>query len=121
MLKIYICGPTVYNHPHIGNLRPITTFDLILKAKRALGIEFQVLHNITDVDDKIINKAISENKTEFEISEYFYNEYLELLTKLNIDTISSIEKVTENMDLIVNYIKKLVDSNNAYIDTEGNV
>ncbi|VEU75644.1 Cysteine--tRNA ligase [Mycoplasmopsis maculosa] len=121
MKKIYVCGPTVYNDPHIGNLRPIVTFDLMLKAYRALGKKFKFIHNITDVDDKIINKAIEENKTEQEISELYYQKYLQLLNKMNVDTISNIEKVTDNIELIKDYINKLYTSKNAYKDNIGNV
>ncbi|WP_041103486.1 class I tRNA ligase family protein [Mycoplasmopsis californica] len=121
MLKIYICGPTVYNDPHIGNLRPIVTFDLILKAFRFLNKPFLFIHNITDIDDKIINKAIKENTTEEKIAEKYTKKYLELLDILNINTISHIEKVTDNIDLINNYILRLVNSNNAYKDSQGNV
>ncbi|MEA4115321.1 class I tRNA ligase family protein [Mycoplasma sp. 744] len=121
MLKIYVCGPTVYNHVHIGNLRPILTFDLILKAARELNYDFKFIHNITDIDDKIIEKAIKENKNEKEISNFFTNKYLELLNILNINTITNLEKVTDNLPLIDNYINKLVISKNAYLDENQNV
>ncbi|TNK92777.1 cysteine--tRNA ligase, partial [Mycoplasmopsis pullorum] len=75
MLKIYVCGPTVYDHIHIGNMRPILLFDLILRAVRYKKIDYFFLHNITDIDDKIINKAISENKSEKEVSDFFTNAY----------------------------------------------
>ena len=74
MKRYYLCGPTVYNKPHIGNYRPIMTFDILIRAKRFLGEEIYFLHNITDIDDKIINKALEENKTEKEIAKY-YEEY----------------------------------------------
>ncbi|UUM19325.1 class I tRNA ligase family protein [Mycoplasma sp. 1018B] len=121
MLKIYVCGPTVYNHVHIGNLRPVLTFDLILKAARELNYDFKFIHNITDIDDKIIEKAIKENKNEKEISNFFTNKYLELLNILNINTITNLEKVTDNLPLIDNYINKLVISKNAYLDENQNV
>ncbi len=121
MLKIYLCGPTVYNSPHIGNMRAIITYDIVLKAYRALGKEFSFIHNITDVDDKIINRAITENKTEKEISEFYTEEYFKLLDAFDINTITHIEKVTENMELITSYISTLVESENAYLDKDGNV
>ncbi|WP_406617117.1 class I tRNA ligase family protein [Mycoplasmopsis adleri] len=121
MLKIYLCGPTVYNSPHIGNMRAVITYDIMLKSRRILGEKFCFVHNITDVDDKIINRAIQENKTEKDISNFYTEEYFNLLKNLDVDTITHIEKVTENMDVIINYIKKLVDSKNAYVDNEGNV
>ncbi|MFV8499896.1 class I tRNA ligase family protein [Mycoplasma sp. VS424B] len=121
MIKVYTCGPTVYNDVHIGNLRPILTMDLILKAHRALGNEFNFVHNITDIDDKIINKAIATNQSEQEVATFYANKYLELLQKFNVDTITHLEYVTANMDLIVAFIQKLLDLGAAYQDSEGNV
>ncbi|WP_322912787.1 class I tRNA ligase family protein [Mycoplasmopsis felis] len=115
MLKVYVCGPTVYNYVHIGNLRPILTMDLILKAARNLNIDFHFVHNITDIDDKIINKSIQENKTEKEISTFFTNHYLNILKDLNIDTISKIELVTDNIDLVSEFINQIYQNNDAYI------
>ncbi|VEU74389.1 Cysteine--tRNA ligase [Mycoplasmopsis citelli] len=119
--KIYVCGPTVYNSVHIGNIRPILSMDLILKAARNLGKNFYFVHNITDIDDKIIARAIQENVTEKEIATKYANEYLFLLKQLNINTISKIEYVTENLDHIDNFIKNLIISKNAYVDKEHNV
>ncbi|UWV92479.1 hypothetical protein NWE57_06590 [Mycoplasmopsis cynos] len=67
MLKIYVCGPTVYNFVHIGNLRPIITYDLMLKAARILNVDFKFIHNITDIDDKIIIQAAKEHISEKEL------------------------------------------------------
>ncbi|MBN4083397.1 class I tRNA ligase family protein [Mycoplasma sp. CSL10137] len=114
MLKIYVCGPTVYNDVHIGNIRPILTYDLILKAARNLGIEFSFIHNITDIDDKIINRAIEENTTEDEISTKYSKHYLEILKSLNVNTITHLEYVTKNLDTIYDLIQKMIDKGSAY-------
>ncbi|MFV8482725.1 class I tRNA ligase family protein [Mycoplasma sp. 1932B] len=121
MIKVYTCGPTVYNDVHIGNLRPILTMDLILKANRALGNEFNFVHNITDIDDKIINKAIETNQSEQEVAAFYADKYIELLKKFNVDTITHLEYVTANMNLIIDFIQKLLEVGAAYQDTEGNV
>lgn len=121
MLKIYVCGPTVYNNVHIGNIRPVVTFDLMLKVARFLKIEFQFVHNITDIDDKIIMAAQKKKVSEKEISNKYGKDYLEVLNKLNIDTISKIEYVTENLQIIIDYIQKLIAEKKAYIDQDGNV
>ncbi|WLP85687.1 class I tRNA ligase family protein [Mycoplasma seminis] len=121
MTKIYVCGPTVYNDVHIGNLRPIITMDLILKAYRALGKEFAFVHNITDIDDKIINKAIETNQTEAQVSSYYAEKYLEILKQFNVDTITHLEYVTQNMDLIIKFISDLISIGAAYQDKDGNV
>ncbi|MFV9451602.1 class I tRNA ligase family protein [Mycoplasma sp. 4463] len=121
MLKIYVCGPTVYNDVHIGNMRPIVTMDLILKAAKQQGIEYKFVHNITDIDDKIIKKAQEQGVLETQVSEKYGNLYLDLLKQFSVDTITDIEYVTENIDLIDNFIQRLIKSNNAYLDNEGNV
>lgn len=121
MKKFYICGPTVYNDPHIGNLRAITAFDLSLKAMRFLGQEFIFVHNITDIDDKIINKAIECGVSETEIATKYTKQYFDLLKILNIDTITYVEKVTDNIGVIDEYIAKLVNNGSAYRDQDNNV
>ncbi|QZE12481.1 cysteine--tRNA ligase [Mycoplasma sp. Ms02] len=121
MKKIYVCGPTVYDHVHIGNLRPILTFDLVLRAYKQLGIPYKFVHNITDIDDKIVNKAIETNKSEIEIAQKYANAYLELLEKVNVNTITDIEYVVPNMPVIQDYVQKLLDSKNAYTLEDGSV
>ncbi|QIW62245.1 class I tRNA ligase family protein [Mycoplasmopsis gallinacea] len=121
MLKIYVCGPTVYNDVHIGNMRPILTIDLILKAARYLNKPFTFIHNITDIDDKIIKQASLSNITEKELSTKYANAYLDLLNTFGVDTISQVEYVTENLDLINDFIAKMVASGDAYTDKDGNV
>ncbi len=117
--SMYVCGPTVYSEPHIGNMRPIIVFDILAKVLSLKG-EVNFVHNITDVDDKIINKAIELNITEKEVSEKYYNSYLKLLERLNINSISKMPKVTENIDGIISFIEKLIGSGNAY-ESNGSV
>ena len=93
MKKIYVCGPTVYNDVHIGNMRPILTFDLMLKGLRETKTPFKFIHNITDIDDKIIKRAIDLKTSEKEVSTKYMNLYFELLKMLDIDTVSKFEKV----------------------------
>lgn len=121
MKKIYVCGPTVYNDVHIGNMRPILTFDLMLKGLRETKTPFKFIHNITDIDDKIIKRAIDLKTSEKEVSTKYMNLYFELLKMLDIDTVSKFEKVTDNMELIINFINELIKSGNAYQDKDGNV
>lgn len=121
MQKIYVCGPTVYNSVHIGNIRPILTFDIIIRAGKKIGEQFYFVHNITDIDDKIIKRAIEEKVSETVISSKYADEYIELLKKFNIVSVDKFEYVTDNLDLINEYIKKLVDTKNAYLDKYNNV
>ncbi|EFF41531.1 class I tRNA ligase family protein, partial [Mycoplasmopsis alligatoris] len=117
----YVCGPTVYSDLHIGNIRPITTIDLFLKANRNLNIPFIFVHNITDIDDKIINKAIELKVDELEISTKYAKQYKELLNALKIDTITHLVYVRKNMDLITDYIQELLNNKSAYFDLNKNV
>lgn len=118
--NIYVCGPTVYSNVHIGNIRPILTFDIFIRSLRHLGQEVYFIHNITDIDDKIIKRAIEENTSEKEIADKYTKHYFEVLKKLNIQMPDSIPNVVDNIDLIISFIEKLVDSNHAYV-IEGNV
>ena len=74
-VSMYVCGPTVYNHAHIGNARPIVVFDTLRRTFEALGYKVKMVSNFTDVDDKIINKAIEENTDEKEIAERYIKAY----------------------------------------------
>ncbi len=77
---MYVCGPTVYNHAHIGNARPIIVFDTLRRFFEAKGYKVKFVSNYTDVDDKIINKAIEENVEEEEIAQ----RYIEALKRLEV-------------------------------------
>ena len=88
-VNMYVCGPTVYNHAHIGNARPIIVFDTLRRLFEAEGYEVKFVSNYTDVDDKIIKKAIEENISETDVA----NRYIEAYEKVTLDiTIFSIYK-----------------------------
>lgn len=118
--KIYLCGPTVYNTPHIGNLRPIITFDIYARALEALEYKVDFIHNITDIDDKIINRSIEENKTEKEISEFYEKGYKDLLKAFNVTTVTDMPRVTDNIDVIIDFVEQMVSNNSAYV-VDGDV
>lgn len=113
-VKAYICGPTVYDSIHIGNLRPILIFDIFAKSLKVKNIDTIVVHNITDIDDKIIEKSIEENISEEEIFKKYTNEYFDVLKKMNIGSITNFPKVTENIELMINVIKELIKKDYAY-------
>ena len=104
-VKMYICGPTVYNYIHIGNARPVLFFDLVHRYFKYLGYEVEFVSNVTDVDDKIINRAIEEEVTEAEIAEKYLNYFLECNQLLNALPFTSMPKVTENMDEMIRYLE----------------
>lgn len=120
MKRYYLCGPTVYNYPHIGNLRPIVSFDLMIRAQRQLGEDVYFLHNITDIDDKIIAKAKQENKTEKEISSFYEAYYLNLFKLFSIEMPNKIVRVTDSLNDMYEYIQSLIEKGAAY-QVNGNV
>ena len=111
---IYACGPTVYNYIHIGNARPVLFFDLVHRYFKYLGYEVEFVSNVTDVDDKIINRAIEEGVTEAQISEKYLNYFLECNKVLNALPLTAMPKVTESMDSMIEFINQLVERDFAY-------
>ncbi len=119
-IKIYVCGPTVYNFFHIGNARPFVIFDTLRRYLEYRGNQVKFVQNFTDVDDKIINKAREEGKSPSEISEKYIDEYYKDAACLNVRKASMHPKVTENMDEIIAFVKLLIDKGYAY-DIGGDV
>lgn len=117
-ISMYNCGPTVYNHIHIGNARPLVTFDVLYRLLIHFKKNVTYVLNITDIDDKIINNAIQNNVPELELSNYYTEQYFLIKKKLN--TLPMINpKVSENIDGIIEYIEKIVSSGYGYY-IEGN-
>ena len=112
-VSMYVCGPTVYNDPHIGNARPLIVFDMVYRVLMALGYDVKYVSNYTDIDDKIIDKAISEGVSSEEISERYIEAYEKLSRDLNVLSPTKI-KVTETMSEIISFIKQLIDDGYAY-------
>lgn len=115
-VSIYVCGPTVYNDPHIGNMRPVVFFDTFRKFLEEVGYSVKYVSNYTDVDDKIIKKAIEEKKTEKEITTFYIAEYEKCLTDLNVAKAYENPKVTDYMNSIISYINGLVEKGAAYVN-----
>ena len=119
-VKMYVCGPTVYNHPHIGNGRPIIVYDTLKKTFEALGYDVTYVSNFTDVDDKIIKGAKEEGITEAELTAKYIAGYNNDRKSLNADIPDITPKVTETMDEIISFIADLVEKEAAYVvDGEG--
>lgn len=114
VLNIYVCGPTVYGHMHIGNARPVVFFDTLCRFFKYLGYQVNYVSNFTDIDDKIIKVAKEKGITEKEVSEYYINECLKVSERLNCLKASYNPKVTETMNEITDFIEKLVDQGFAY-------
>jgi len=119
-VSMYICGPTVYNYIHIGNARPVIFFDTVRRYFEHLDYEVTYVSNFTDVDDKIITKAIELEQLETEVSEKFIAAFLADVERVNSHTDYIKPKVTEYMDKIINYIVLLVEKGYAY-EVDGDV
>lgn len=120
-VDLYVCGPTVYNYAHIGNARPMVVFDVLKRLFEAEGYTVTYVSNYTDVDDKIIKKAIEENTTEKEIAERYICAYEEVRTLLNTQFPDITPRVTETMDGIIAFIQSLVENGSAYVSENGDV
>jgi len=119
-IKIYVCGPTVYNYFHIGNARPFVVFDTLRRYLEFTGKNVKFVQNFTDVDDKIINRAKEEGLTAGEVSEKYIEEYFKDAKALNVKKATVHPKVTENIDDIIAFVKTLIDKGYAY-EIDGDV
>ena len=113
-VSMYVCGPTVYNYPHIGNARPIVVFDTLKRTLQALGYEVKMVSNYTDVDDKIINVAKELGVSEKEVTDKFIKAYNDDRLSLHAMMPDEAPRVTETMDAIIAFIDLLVQKGYAY-------
>lgn len=119
-VKMYVCGPTVYNFFHIGNARPFVVFDTMRKYLEYQGYKVKFVQNFTDVDDKIINRAKEEGLTAGEVSEKYIAEYYRDAAALNIKKATVHPQVTQTIPDIIQFVQDLIDKGYAY-ETEGDV
>lgn len=113
-VKMYVCGPTVYNFIHIGNARPMIVFDTVRRYFEYKGYDVNFVSNFTDVDDKIIKKAIDEGVTSDEVSKRFIAECKKDMEGMNIKPATKHPLATEEIDGMVEMIKTLIDKGFAY-------
>ena len=119
-VSMYVCGPTVYNYPHIGNMRPVVVFDILRRFLTYVGYEVTYVSNFTDVDDKIIKAAMNEGKSEKELTEFYIDQFKQTTLAIGSQIPSITPKVTEYIDAIIKYIAKLVELDAAYV-VDGDV
>ena len=120
-VKIYACGPTVYNYIHIGNARPLCVFDTLCRYLEFRGYKVKFVQNFTDIDDKIIKKAIEEGTDYKTVSEKYIEEFWKDAKGLNFREATVHPKATENIDEIIEIIKTLVEKGYAYPVENGDV
>jgi len=118
-VRIYLCGVTVYDESHIGHARTIIVFDVLRKYLEQKEIEIEFIQNFTDVDDKIINRAQSENTTAEKISTKYIENYFKDFDGLNVKRATNYPKATEHIDDIIKFIEKLIEKQIAYTSKNG--
>ncbi len=119
-IRMYVCGITAYDYSHIGHARSAVVFDTFRRYLEYLGFEVVYVQNFTDVDDKIINRAVKEGKTQKEVAEKFIAEYLKDIAALNVKKPTYQPKVTEHIQDIIEFVKKLLEKGYAY-EIDGDV
>ena len=119
-VKMYACGPTVYNYIHVGNARPIVIFDVLRRYFEYRGYEVTFVQNFTDVDDKIIKRANEEGVTSDQIAEKYIAEYWKDVTALGVRPATVHPKATENIGPIIKIVKTLIEKGYAY-EVNGDV
>ena len=120
-VRMYVCGPTVYNYIHIGNARPMIVFDTVRRYMEHKGYEVNYVSNFTDVDDKIIKKAIEEGVDAAVISERFIAECKKDMEGLNVRPATTHPKATEEIDGMLAMIRTLLEKGHAYVGADGTV
>lgn len=120
VINMYVCGPTVYSDIHIGNARPIIFFDVVSRFFKSIGYQVNYVSNITDVDDKIIKRALDLNISEMELVEDNIRRFSKVLTALNISDYAEQPRVTDYMPKIITFIEELVELGYAY-EVDGDV
>lgn len=119
-ITMYVCGPTVYNYVHIGNMRPVITFDMVYKYLKYLGYDVKYASNYTDINPKITKAAETLGMTEREVADKFIKAYEEDLKNYNCSNIDYRPRVINYLDDIFNFISKLIEKDYAYV-VDGDV
>lgn len=120
-VRMYVCGPTVYNLIHIGNARPMIVFDTVRRYMEYKGYEVNFVSNFTDVDDKIIKKAIEEGVTAEEISRRYIEECKKDMAAMNVKPATTHPLATQEIDGMIEMIQTLIDKGYAYAVSDGTV
>lgn len=119
-VRMYVCGPTVYDYPHIGNARSFVVFDTIRRYLEYRGYRVTYITNFTDVDDKMINRANEEGITVQELAARFIAEYYRIAEELNIKPATVNPRATEHIDDIIDMVERIIKNGRAYV-VDGDV
>ena len=118
-VSMYVCGPTVYNLIHIGNARPMIIFDTVRRYLEYKGYEVNYVSNFTDVDDKIIKKAIEEGVSAEEVSTRYIAECKKDMAGMNVKSATTHPQATQEIDGMISMIQTLMDKGYAYAASDG--
>ncbi|MFN8615228.1 MAG: cysteine--tRNA ligase [Vampirovibrionales bacterium] len=121
LVRLYVCGPTVYDDAHLGHARCYITWDVLIRTLRAWGYTVQDARNITDVDDKILAKAAATGQSPTEVAKHFSQRFHEDMAALNVLPPTLEPKATEHMEAIIEGCQALIGKNAAYVTSEGTV
>jgi len=113
-VALYVCGPTVYNYIHIGNARTFLSFDVVRRYLRWRGFDVTFVQNITDIDDKIINRAAEEGKTPAEIAAFYTTAFIDEMHTLGVEDPTLRPRATESIGDMIALIERLIESGHAY-------
>jgi len=119
IVRVFVCGPTVQDNIHIGHGRTYIFFDALVKYLRSKGYEVFYLQNITDIDDKIINRATEEGRPFTDVSETYLKKYLRLMDRLRVDSVNFYARATFHIREIIDQISRLIKRGSAYETSDG--
>lgn len=114
IITIYNCGPTVYDDIHLGNLRPVLIFDFLIRYLKTIGCQVTYIHNITDIDDKIVAKATNLGCSAADLAAKYTLEYLKIIKQMRLLEPDHLPKVSDYIPDIIDYIKLLISRGYAY-------
>ncbi len=114
-IRMFVCGPTVYDYIHIGNARTFVVFDVIAKYLRYLGYDLNYIQNITDIDDRIIKRAQKTGQNWKELSEKFEKIFLDNMKSLKVDSVDKYPRATDHIPEIIKQVKTLIEKGHAYL------
>ena len=118
-LRMYVCGPTPYDMAHIGHARTAVFFDVFRRYLEAKGVTVFFISNITDVDDKIIDRAVERGVPPLELSAKYTEEYFKDMNNLKVKMPSIVPKVSNHIDIIIDFIQRLIEKGHAYAGRRG--
>lgn len=120
-VAMYVCGPTVYNHIHIGNARTFLSFDIIRRYLEWRGYDVTFVSNLTDVDDKIIRRAAEEGTTPSELAEKYATAFIDVMHALGVEDPTVQPRATQEISGMIELVGRLIDSGHAYATFDGDV